>query len=354
LIEPLSTLPVIGRYAEAVALGMVVIAITYLTLVFGELVPKRLALLNPERAATILGPPMRGLSMIAFPVVRVLSFSTDAVLALLGARNAEGPNVTEEEIKVLIAQAAQAGVVDPVEQDMVERTFRFGDLRAAALMTPRPELTTIDLSDPSEENRKKIAAEPHTFYPVHRTDPERVLGVLSLKSLWQAPSAEALNKRIEAALEEPLYIPESMPALRILDRFRQDRVKMGLVVDEFGALAGLITLTDVMEAIVGELPDAEDEVAVVTRADGSFLVDGLMVIDEFQDHFDIEELPNLKANFHTVGGFVMTMLDRLPQTGDIVRWDGWQAEIVDMDGNRIDKILLSAANESRNRGNDDA
>ena len=339
----LSAIPALAPYANAIALALVVVAITYLSLILGELVPKRLALINPERVIRSLAGPMQLLAKIVHPIVRLLSVSTDLVLRLLGARSADEPPITEEEIKLLIEQGTEAGVFQEAEQDMVAGVFRLGDRRVGSLMTPRTEIYWLDLEDPPEAIRDEIIASPFSRLPVAAGDLDNIRGIVRAKDLL-ARSLAGQPVDVAATMVEPMFVPESMEALKVLEQFRSSGFQIALVIDEFGGLQGLVTLTDVLESIVGEIPavDEAGEPEIVQREDGSYLLDGMVPIDEFKAIFRRSRLPNEERGYYqTLGGFIMDYLGRIPNSGDHFDWDGLRFEVVDMDGFRVDKIIVA-------------
>ncbi len=351
---PLRSVPGVGAYADTVALVIVVLVITYLSLVVGELVPKRIALNNPEGVAARVSGPMRRLSRAASPVVRLLGVSTDAALRVLGFRESGAPPVTEEEVGVLLEQGARAGVFDPAERTLVQGVFELADDRVAALMTPRPDIVWLDLDDPPDVHRRTIAGSVFSRFPVARGDLDHVLGFVRAKDLV----ADALSGRAVALgdhLRQPPVVPESMSALRLLDRFRDVGEHLALVVDEYGGTAGLVTLQDVLEALVGGMPSAGEPVdAVVRRADGSWLLGGSLPADRLADVLDAEPPPRDEArDYQTLGGFVTARLGRIPVAGDGFAWGSWRFEVVDMDGHRVDKVLATLAPAPRGGGRPD-
>ena len=337
-------LPALAPYASTIAFATVVLLITYLTLVVGEIVPKRLALANPEPIALRVARPMRALSVVSAPAVALLSASTELVLRLVGAKESSEPAVTEEEVRMMLAEGTTAGVFDEEEQEVVARVFRLSDRRVASLMTPRHEIVGVDLEDPLEENLARMREAGHSFFPVYRDSLDRVEGMISVRGLW-AQTPVGAQPDIEAAIFEPLYLPESLPALKVMEQFREATTHVALVTDEYGSIEGLLTLHDLLESIVGSLPDVHDEEPeAVERPDGSWLLDGLMPIDEFRDRFELPPLPDEDRGYYqTLGGFVMMHLERTPVTGDRFDWSGNDFEVVDMDGNRVDKVLFRPA-----------
>jgi putative hemolysin len=342
-------IPSLAVYSQAIASATAILIITYLTLVIGELMPKRLALNNPEKIASAVAIPMQMLSKITFPVVQLLSASTEMLMRLLNIRPSTEPLVTEEEVRVLIAQGTEAGTFEEAEQDMVERVFRLGDRRVSAVMTPRPEIVWLDLDDSAEMNRQAIIDSNHSRYLVCQGELDNVLGIIRVNDLL----ADCLSSKpldLTKALQRPVYVPESTPGLKILELFKQSGTQMAIVVDEYGVIQGLVTLNDILEEIVGDIPsiDQVDEPQAVRRDDGSWLVDGMLSVDEFFELFHLEELPReQRGNYHTVGGFVVTHLGRIPSATDSFEWRGMRFEVMDMDGNRVDKLLVASTRNSR-------
>jgi putative hemolysin len=341
--EVLRQVPPLAPYAAPIAFALVVSAITYLSLVVGELVPKRLALNDPERVAVAVAVPMRALSRLASPIVRLLGASNDLVLRLLGVRpSAEAP-VTEEEIKILLEQGTEAGVFQETEQEIVESVFRLGDREVGSLMTPRPDVAWLDLEDPPAEIRRVIVECRHSRFPVGRGSLDDVVGVAQAKAILAHDFAGG-PLDLEACTDRPVFVPESMPAFRALETFKRSGVQMALVLDEYGGIQGLVTAVDILEAIVGDLPSPEElaEPPAVRRDDGSWLLDGALPTDELGEFLGIGELPREhRGDYRTVGGFVMARLGRVPAAGDRVDWGGLRFEVVDMDGRRVDKVLAT-------------
>ncbi|MFM7448158.1 MAG: hemolysin family protein [Leptolyngbyaceae cyanobacterium] len=336
-------MPALKPYSEGLSLGIVVTIITYLSLVIGELVPKRVGLNNPERIACTVARPMRWLSRLTAPLVHILGSSTDFLLDLLGVQASNEPEVTEEEIKVLIRQGAESGMFEESEQEMVERVFRLGDRPIKAFMTPRTEITWLDLESPIEETLREVMDSNHSRLPVGRGSLDDCIGVVRGGLLL---SAQLDGQRIdlEAMAQPPLFVAENTRALKVLEQLKQSGMHMVLITDEYGGIEGLVTLTDLMEAIVGDLPSLEDleEPMIIEREDGSWLLDGLLSIDAFKDLIERPSLPEEEmSDYHTLGGFVMHVVGHIPHTGQRFDWNGLQFEIMDMDGTRVDKVLMS-------------
>lgn len=334
--------PETAAHAASLSITIVVLAISYLSLILGELVPKSIALGNPEGIASVLAPPMKWLSKLGSPAVRFLSLSTRVALKLLPVRpNKEAP-ITEEEIKMLIAQGTEHGTFEEVEQEMVEGVFRLGDRRAVELMTPRGNVAWLDLEDSWEVNREVIAESAYSRFPVAEGGLDRVIGVVHVKELFlsrQSGEPPDLRKLARTAL----FVPELMPALDILERFQKSGEQMALVVDEHGGIEGVATLTDLMEAVVGDLrgPGHSTQARIVRRDDDSWLVDGSLPISDLVEELDLREDLVDEGGFNTVGGFILAHLRRIPSAGDSFESGGWRFEVLDMDRNRIDKVLIT-------------
>jgi putative hemolysin len=338
----LAFVPPLQPYNQVLSLVIVVSIITYLSLVVGELAPKRIALAFPEPIACQVAKPMRWLSLIASPLVHLLSSSTDALIKLLGVRTSEEQSITKEEIQVLLEQGTEAGMFEEAEQAIFRRAFRFGDRPVKGLMTPRTEIVWLDLEDPLEENLRLVRESGHARFPAGRGSLDNLLGIVRVRSLLSEALAGA-NLNFEEMLQPPLYVTENTRALNVLELFKRSGTHLALVTDEYGGIEGMVTLNDLFEALVGELPSAEDldEPMSVQREDGSWLLDGLLSIDEFKDLFDKESLPEeATGHYHTLGGFVMNFLRHIPTAGEYFEWGGLRVEVVDMDGIRVDKVLV--------------
>jgi putative hemolysin len=339
--------PFLRPYSETLSFGLVVGAITFLSLVFGELIPKRMALSNPERFASTVAPTMKVIANAASPIVYFLSAATEFGLRLIGVKHADEPAITEKEIRLLIDQGTQAGTIEETEQDLLERVFRFGDRQVSSLMTPRPDILWIDLESSEEVLRQELAGSEYSRLPVCQGVVDKVMGIVQVKDLLaQVLKGEPLNP--EVCLRKPLFVPETAPAQQVLEKFRESGTDLALVVDEFGSIQGLVTLNDMLEALVGELPSDEaltNSSQVIQREDGSWLVDGSMSLEELE--YRIEELPQFqRASYRTLGGFMMAQLGHIPIVADRFHWQSFCFEVMDMDGNRVDKVLVSLSPET--------
>ena len=330
-------------YSEAVAVGLVVLVITYLSLIFGELAPKRLALYNPEAIAMRLARPMKLLAKITRPLNRLLNFSTDRVVRLTGARPSSEPAVTEEEVKVLIEQGTLIGVFEQEEQEMIKGVLRLGDQTLGGLMTPRRQVVWLDLAESPEEMREKILGSQYGHFPVIDGDEEDILGIVQAKDLLaQLMCGQPMD--IKAVMRPPLFVPEGTQVLDFLALFKEQASDMAIVIDEYGSAEGIVTQNDILEMIVGGIPSDEisNEPEIVQREDGSWLVDGMLNIILLKELLGADELPGEKqVHFQTLGGFVLAQLGVIPTVGSTFQWEQYHFEVLDMDGNRIDKVLIS-------------
>ena len=339
----LSQWPLIAPHAHVIAVTIVIAGITAGSLIIGELVPKRLALLNPEAVASYVAKPMKYVATAVYPIVRFLSFATDAILRLLGKRAVASPPVSEEEIRVLMEQGTEAGVFEEHEHQLVSRVFRMDDLRTAAIMTPRNDIVYLNMDEPLETILAHIAEVPHSLFPVTRGDLDHIEGIVAAKELL-VDLVRNKTCDLKARLQKPLYIPETLTVTEVLRAFKLHRQTMALIVNEYGDFQGLVTLHDVLEALVGDIAPAgaEEDPDVVRREDGSFLIDGGVSVERFKHALGIEEeLPEEDTgSYNTLAGFVMLQLGRVPQVADHCEWEGVRFEVVDMDRNRVDRLLV--------------
>lgn len=325
------------------ATAMVVIVVTYLSIVLGELVPKRIGQLRAESVARVVARPMLGLAAISKPFVRALSGSTDIMLKLMGVHGNNSPTVTEEEIHAMLEEGSDTGVIEDEEHQMVRNVFRLDDRQIASLMVPRGEIVFLDLDRPLEENLKRIESSEHTRFPVCRGGMRDVVGVISAKQmLTQTLRGQPLD--LASNLQPAVFVPESLTGMELLQNFRSTSAQLVMVIDEYGEVQGMVALRDVIEAITGEFRSHNVEDAwAVQREDGSWLIDGLIPIPELKDRLKLREAPEEeRGRYNTLSGMVMLLLGRVPRTADSVQWESWRFEIVDMDGKRIDKILATS------------
>ncbi len=333
----------LAPYSQGTAFAIIVLLTTYFSLVIGELIPKRLALNSPEKIAMLVAMPMKSISWLTSPIVRLLSASTDFGLRILGVEPSNDPIITEEEIKVLMKQGTQSGIFEEAEEDMVTGVFRLGDRYIDSIMTPRTEIEWIDLDEPIEMIMDQVINSNHNRFPVATDELDNVHGILLAKDLL-SHSLNGSQPVISDLLQPALFVPDSMSALKALDLLKEAGAHAALVIDEFSGVLGMVTLYDILKAIVGSIPTAgeETEIQMFQRDDGSWLFDGLIPIDEVKDTLGIDMLPEEdRVGYQTLGGFVMTMLDSIPEAGQSFDAMNMHFEVMDMDGRRVDKVLVT-------------
>ena len=323
---------------------LIVIIVTYLTLIFGELVPKRIGMINPERMAKLVAGPMHLLSLIASPFVWLLAKSTSATLRLIGLNKSDENRVTEEEIKAIIQEGTQEGEIQEVEQDIVERVFNLGDRNIGSIMTHRSDLVWLNINDTNEEIRKTVHERLYNIYPVADDELDNIVGVVDLKDLFGKVDSPDFNLR--QLVRPAQYFPHNQSVYNALEHMKQGLEKYGLVTDEFGSIEGIVTLNDVLTALIGEVAEEGEEPDIIRRDDGSYLVDGQCSFYEFLEYFDMEDLYT-DHYYNTLSGLILKILERIPRTGEKLQWNNFHFEIVDMDGARIDKVLVTQDTNER-------
>lgn len=348
------------RTSSIASTTVVVVAVTYFSIVVGELVPKRIAQFNAEGIARRMARPISWLALLSRPFVFLLSASTDTILRLLGKKELSSANLTEEDIHAMLVEGSQSGVIEKQEHEMVRNVFRLDDRQIASLMTPRSEIVYLDIDEPIDESLQELIASDHSRFPVCQGGMHNVLGVITAKRLLQQ-HLKGHSEGIRDYLLPAVYVPESLTGMKLLDQFRESGVQMVFVVDEYGEVLGLITLQDLLEAVAGEFkPRDPEDVWAVQRDDQSWLLDGLIPIPELKDRLGLKSVPEeARGRYHTLSGMIMWLIGKVPQTGESTEWQGWTFEIVDLDGNRIDKVLASrtpepetAAEEAERLAND--
>ena len=348
----LEQVPFFQPYSEVIGILVGVLPITYLSLVFGELVPKRLAMRDPEGISSAIAGPMLFLTKVFSPLVRFLSFSTESVLRIMGVKISDESSVTEEEIQALIDEGTQAGIFEEAEHDMVEGVFSLGDQRVYSLMTPRTDIIWLDIEDTPEQIRGKIEKNDFSRFPVRQGTLDVILGIVKARDLL-VPTLAGEKFNLKDMLRPAFYVPETMQASRALEILKEKGTDMLLIIDEFGGLQGLLTINDILEEIVGEMEI--DEPQATQRQDGSWLLDGMLEIDEFKEIFEFNILPH-ENEYETLSGFVMMSLGRVPQVADYFEWNTYNFEVIDMDGRRVDKVLVTTLHQKplshESRGND--
>jgi putative hemolysin len=347
LSDWLSSLGVAVPYSTYGATGLVVVVITYFSIVVGELVPKRLGQTHPETLARLVARPINWLAIATKPFVRLLSISTHALLRLLGVKDNGQNAVTEDEIHAMLAEGTTAGVIESHEHAMVRNVFRLDDRQIGSLMVPRGDVIALDIDLPFEENLTRIEQSDHARFPVIQGSLEHVLGVVNARQWLSSALRDADRDLNKQPLAQPLYVPETLTGMELLDSFRLSDVHMAFVIDEYGEVQGIVTLQDLIEAITGEFRPRDPKTSwAVQREDGSWLLDGHIPVPELKDRLGLDAVPEEeRGRYHTLSGMIMLLTGRLPKVADTVFWEGWRLEIVDMDGKTIDKVLASRATD---------
>lgn len=342
LIDYLNDIPALAPHASKLATGIIVIIITYFTLILGELVPKRIGLASPEKIATTMAAPMRVISIITYPFIWLLTTSSNALIKLLRIQ-AKDNQVTEEEIKAIISEGTEQGTIEEAEQEIIERLFHLGDRSITSLMTHRSDIRWFDINDSEEKIRDKILKEPHSVYPICDSNIDAIQGVVSLKDLYVTNDSTVFKQ----IMKPTLFVPEHITAYKLLEKFKETKNHACFIVDEYGSIQGMITLNDILEAIVGDLPQQNvEDYEIVQREDGSFIVDAQIPFYDFLSYYDKTEWMNEgEQEFDTLAGFILHKLERIPVTADTFEWQGFKFEILDMDAQRIDKVLVTVPEE---------
>jgi putative hemolysin len=332
-------------YAEAISTTLIVIVVTFVSIIFGELIPKRIGLLRSEKIAKAVAGPMRFFSRLFHPVVWLLSKTSNIFFRVFNIRRLKEDAVTEEEIKTLITEGAEAGTIDEAEQEIIERVFHLGDRNITSLMTHRSDIIWFGLNDNEDKIKQKILQEPHSMYPICDGEIDNIQGVVSIKDLYISPDSTLFKDIMKPAL----FVPENNSAYQLLEKFKQTKIHSCFIVDEYGSVLGVITLNDILEAIVGEIPQPDvPDYEIRKRDDGSYLIDGQIPFYDFLSHFEKAEWMNEgEHDFDTLAGFILHELEHIPRTGEKINWKGFSIEIIDMDGHRIDKVLVKISEEIR-------
>lgn len=338
----LSRWPSLAEYSSGIATTLVVIIITYFSLVFGELVPKRVGLAKPEGIAKFMAKPMHWISIITYPFIWLLTKSTLLVTRLFKLKSDES-HVTEEEIKAIISEGTEHGTIEEAEQEIIERVFHLGDRNITSLMTHRSDIVWFDINDTEEKIREKIMADPHSIYPICEGEIDNIKGVVSIKDIYVTDDHTVFGQLMKPAL----FVPENNSAYQVMEKFKESQIHSCFIVDEYGSLQGMITINDIMEAIIGGIPQPdEDEYEIIKREDGSYLVDAQIPFYDFLTRFEKTEwLTEEEHQFDTLAGCILDELERIPRTGDSMQWKGFKIEIIDMDGHRIDKVLVTPSQQ---------
>ncbi len=356
LTPEIATIPTVGAYAREISLAIVVVGITFASLILGELLPKRIAMQHPEAVASIIAAPMQWLSRLMGPFVKILTISTDFLLRMLGLHLPKDTAVTEEEITGLLREGTDAGLFEKTEHEIVSRALRLDDQRVAALMTPRMDVHFIDLEDPLDVNLMKIADSSYNRFPVCKGDLSHIVGVMHAGSLFEQ-TIRGQKVDIESALKPPLFVPETISAMQLLETLKQNRAELALVIDEYGEIEGIVTLSDVLGALVGDVSviDEDHEEDAVRREDGSWLIDAGISFDRFREVLvtDVRFPEEAAGAYHTLAGFVITWLGHIPVISEHFAWQGFRFEVVDMDRNRIDRLLVTEISTGESESTDE-
>lgn len=331
--------PALQPYSSGLSTTLIVIIVTYFTLILGELVPKRLGLSSPEAIAKTMAKPMNVISVITYPFIWLLTISSNLIVKLFRIRP-DNNQVTEEEIKAIISEGTEHGAIEEAEQEIIERVFHLGDRNITSLMTHRSDIVWFDLNENEEKIREKIMAEPHTIYPICDGDIDNLKGVVSLKDIYVSSD----NTPFKDLMKPALFIPDNNTAYQVMEKFKESKIHSCFIVDEYGSIRGMITLNDILEAIIGEMPQPEDmeDYEIVEREDGTYLIDAQIPFYNFLSWFDKTDWINEEEQeFDTLAGCILNEIERIPQTGDKIEWRDFTFEIIDMDGHRIDKVLVT-------------
>ncbi len=336
--------PALADYSYGIATAIVVIIVTYFTIVFGELVPKRLGLSRPETIAKAVASPMRVISLVTHPFIWLLSKSSNIIVKIFGLKPKDN-QLTEEEIKAIISEGTVQGTIEETEQEIIERVFHLSDRNITSLMTHRSDIIWFHLDDTEETIKEKIVSEPHSVYPICDNTIDIIKGVVAIKDLYVSPD----NVQFRNLMRPALFVPENNTAFQVMEKFKQSKLHSCFIVDEYGSILGMITLNDILEAIIGDMPQPDlSDYEITARDDGSFLVDAQIPFYDFLTHFEKAEWMNEgEQEFDTLAGFILHRLQRIPQTGNTLEWKGFNIEIIDMDGHRIDKVLVKISKALR-------
>ena len=332
-------------YAQTIATTIIVIVVTFLSIIFGELIPKRIGLLRSESIARMMAGPMNGFAKLTHPFVWLLNKLSGIFFNIFNIKRSKDDAVTEEEIKTLITEGTEAGTIDETEQHIIERVFHLGDRNITSLMTHRSDIIWFELDDTEDKIKQKIIQEPHSVYPICEGEIDNIKGVVSIKDLYVSADSTLFKELMKPAL----FVPENNSAYQVLEKFRESREHCCFIVDEYGSVLGLISLNDILEAIVGDIPQPDvPDYEIIKRDDGSYLVDGQIPFYDFLTHFEKAEWMNEgEHDFDTLAGFILHELERIPKAGEKLKWKGFSIEIIDMDGHRIDKVLIKISDEIR-------
>jgi putative hemolysin len=341
----IENIPLLQPYAETISTTLIIIVVTFLSIVFGELIPKRIGLLRSERISKAVAGPMKTFARVTHPFVWLLNKTGNLFFSIFNIKRSTDDAITEEEIKTLITEGTEAGTIDEAEQEIIERVFHLGDRNITSLMTHRSDIIWFNLDDNEDKIKEKIFNEPHSAYPICDNSIDDIKGVVSIKDLYISPD----NTLFKEIMQPALFIPENNSPYQVLEKFKESQIHSAFIVDEYGSILGLLTLNDILEAIVGDIPQTNvTDYEIIKRDDGSYLVDGQIPFYDFLTRFEKTEWMNEgEHDFDTIAGFILHELERIPRAGDTLEWKGFKIEVLDMDGHRIDKLLVNLSEELR-------
>lgn len=334
---------ILKPYSATISTTIIVIIVTFLSIIFGELIPKRFGLLRAEKIAKIVARPMRAFAKMTHPIVWVLNLVSNLFFSIFNIKRSTNDAVTEEEIKAMVTEGTEAGTIDEAEQQIIERVFHLGDRNITSLMTHRSDIIWFDLNDNEEKIKVKILNEPHSVYPICDRDIDELKGVVSIKDLYITDDLTLFKDIMKPAM----FVPENISAYQVLEKFKESKIHSCFIVDEYGTILGMITLNDILEAIIGDIPEPDfSDYEISKREDGSYLIDGQIPFYDFLTYFEKADWLNEgEHEFDTLAGFILHQLERIPKSGDKLEWKGFKFEIMDMDGHRIDKVLVKPSRE---------
>jgi len=337
----IASVPILSAYAIQISHIVIILIITFITIVFGELIPKKLGLMYPEKIAILVAKPIIFISFITKPFVFLITVVSDFFFKIFRLKASKDSSVSEEEIKAMISESTESGEIEEIEQSIVNRVFALGDRKVSELMTHRNDIVWFDVDDTLETIKEKANEEIHSVYPVCEKELDKIIGVISIKDIFPI---DFKKKKfvLNDYLKQPIFVPETTMAYQLMEKFKQNKFHYAVVIDEYGSLEGMLTMDDVLDALIGDMSEYnQDEYQIIERDDHTWLIDGQYPFYEFLHYFDLDEEEHNDGNYNTIGGFIMNELNKIPETGEKLHWNNFTFEIVDMDGNRIDKILIT-------------
>ncbi|HEY8896920.1 MAG TPA: hemolysin family protein [Niastella sp.] len=333
--------PVLAPYAQTIAVAVIVIVVTFFSIVFGELIPKRIGLMFPENIASLVARPMTIISIITKPFIWLLTRTNDLFLGIFGLKEQKDGIVSEEEIKAIVQESAQGGEIQLIEQNIVQRVFALGDRKVSELMTHRSDLLCFNITDDLQAIKERAQIESHSVYPVYRQSTDNLIGIVSVKDIFPKEFKGA-DFNLAQFLKQPVMVPESTPAYKVLERFKESKIHYAFVLDEYGSVQGMVSMDDILDALIGDVTEYnQEEYQIIKRDDKSWLADGAYPFFEFLNYFNVQEGEYEEGDYNTVAGLILHQLSYIPKAGEVVSWNGFEFEILDMDGPKIDKVLIT-------------